>query len=514
MPPPFQTESTYAMPYLELRGIRKTYPGGVLANDDITLSVEQGEIHGLVGENGAGKSTLMKILYGMEQPDHGEILLAGRSLKIANPHAAIQLGIGMVHQHFQLVPNLTVAENIALGAEPRKGLFADQAAMHSRVRALSERFGLQVDPAARVSDLSVGLQQRVEILKMLYRDARLLILDEPSAVLTPQEVESLFSVLRRLVAEGCTAIFITHKLYEIMSICERATVLRRGRVVGSVRTAESSPAEISRLMVGHDVASPQRTPPNANPRDRLVVRALTTGSAHRSTPLDFTIRSGEILGVAGVEGNGQSELIEALLGVRTGVTGDIVLDGTSLSRLNARRRREKGLALIPEDRNREGLSRPMQVWENLASATYYRSARASVLDLGGLQGAARDLIRRFDIRVSSEKSAVSTLSGGNAQKVVIARELAESPAVLIAAQPTRGLDVGAAQFVHEQLLNLRREGVGILLISADLDELLALSDRLIVMFEGRILATFQRDAATRQALGLAMAGRLESEDAP
>jgi simple sugar transport system ATP-binding protein len=499
------------MPYLELRGVRKTYPGGFLANDDIDLSVEQGEIHGLVGENGAGKSTLMKILYGMEQPDRGTILLNGHAVKIANPHAAIRLGIGMVHQHFQLIPDLTVAENIALGAEPRKGLFADQTAMRRRVEALSQRFGLQVDPAARVRDLSVGLQQRVEILKMLYRDARLLILDEPSAVLTPQEVESLFSVLRRLVAEGCTAIFITHKLYEIMSICERATVLRRGRVVGSVRTADSSPAEISRLMVGHEVASLQRQPPYDAPRDRLVVRGLKTSAAHRNTPLDFTVQAGEILGVAGVEGSGQQELIEALVGVRHSLGGDILLDGTSISRLNTRRRRELGLAFIPGDRNREGLSRSMQVWENLASAAYYRLARASVLDLPGLQNKARDLINRFDIRVGSEKSAVATLSGGNAQKVVIAREIAESPAVLIAAQPTRGLDVGAAQFVHEQLLSLRKDGVGILLISVDLDELLILSDRLIVMFEGRILATFKREEATRQALGLAMAGRLESE---
>lgn len=501
------------MPYLELRGIRKTYPGGVVANDDINLSIDQGEIHGLVGENGAGKSTLMKILYGMEQPDSGEILLSGKPVKMLDPHTAIQHGIGMVHQHFQLVPNLTVAENIALGAETRRGLFADQKAMHNRVQALCDQFGLQVDPAAQVSDLSVGLQQRVEILKMLYRNARLLILDEPSAVLTPQEVEGLFGVLRRLVTGGCTAIFITHKLYEIISICERATVLRRGRVVGQIKTNESSPAEIARLMVGHDVDTPKLSTSSVVKRERLLVRQLVTDVAHPNKKVDFSLHGSEILGIAGVEGNGQSELIEALIGVSPGVTGEITLDDQPVAGLNTRQRRERGLALIPEDRNREGLSKAMTIWENLAASDYYRTASARVIHLSRLRETARDLIKQFDIRVPGEDINVSALSGGNAQKVVIARELAHLPAVLIAAQPTRGLDIGAARFVHEQLLNLRSQGVGILLISADLDELLALSDRIAVMFEGQVLTTFAREAATRQAIGLAMAGTLEDESA-
>lgn len=502
------------MSFLELRDIRKAYPG-VLANDDISLNVEAGEIHGLVGENGAGKSTLMKLLYGMEQPDAGEILLNGTRVRIGNPQDAIRLGIGMVHQHFQLVPSLTVAENIALGAEPRKGLFVDTRTVHARVRALSEQFGLEVDPAAEIDDLSVGLQQRVEILKMLYRDARLLILDEPSAVLMPQEVESLFGVLRRLVEGGCTAIFITHKLYEIMALCSRATVLRRGRVVGTVNTSESSPTEIARMMVGHDVETPSVSDAGggAPRRARLEMRnVVTTSPGGHASRIDLTLHGGEILGIAGVEGNGQKELIEALVGVAIHVTGDVLLDGRSIIRLSTRARREHGLALIPEDRSTEGLSKSMSLWENLAGGTYYRQARGSgILPLGRLRDTAVEMIRRFDIRAANEGVDAGTLSGGNAQKVVIAREMMQEPAVLIAAQPTRGLDIGAARFVHEQLLRLRGVGVGVLLISADLDELLALSDRIAVMFAGRIVATYERAAATRQRIGLAMAGKIESE---
>jgi simple sugar transport system ATP-binding protein len=503
------------MPYLKLSGISKTYPGGVIANDDITFSVERGEIHGLIGENGAGKSTLMKILYGMEQPDSGDLWLDGQHVRIPNPQTAIRLGIGMVHQHFQLVPSLTAAENIALGCETRRGLFVDAAAVRERVAALSARFGLHIDPAARVSDLSVGLQQRVEILKMLYRDARLLILDEPSAVLTPQEVDSLFTVLRGLVAGGCTAIFITHKLDEIRALCRRTTVLRRGRVVGTVDAASTPPSEIARMMVGHEIALPSVSgAPDGERRPRLVVRGVATG--RRDAALDLTVHAGEILGIAGVEGSGQKALVEALTGLHAGSHGDkrgeILLDGAPIHALSARERRERGLALIPEDRNLEGLSRPMALWENLASADYYRApaSERGLLHVGRLRDQARDLIRRFDIRTTGDGVNVSTLSGGNAQKVVIARELAHIPAALIAAQPTRGLDIGAAGFVHEQLLALRAQGGAVLLISADLDELLALSDRIAVMFAGCILHTFSHGEATRAAVGLAMAGRLES----
>ncbi len=503
------------MTFLELRHLRKTYPG-VLANDDISLRVEAGEIHGLVGENGAGKSTLMKLLYGMEQPDAGEIHLNGKRVSIANPQDAIRLGIGMVHQHFQLVPSLTVAENIALGAEPRYGLFINRYRLRRQVQALSEQFGLQVDPNALVSDLPVGLQQRVEILKMLYRNARLLILDEPSAVLTPQEVESLFGVLRRLVAGGCTAIFITHKLYEIMALCTRATVLRRGRVVGTVQIADTTPAEIARLMVGHEVEAPVITeaPADGGRRPRLEVRTLQiTAASRRATQIDLTVFGGEILGIAGVEGNGQQELVEALIGVADGVSGEVLLDGESIIPMSTRTRRERGLALIPEDRQTEGLSKAMAIWENLSAGDYYRQAQGlGVLPLGQMRATAADLLSRFDIRAADERVDVSTLSGGNAQKVVIARELMRDPAVLVAVQPTRGLDIGAAGFVHEQLLRLRGAGVGVLLISADLDELLALSDRIAVLFNGRIVAQFPRAAATREQIGLAMAGKTVGEN--
>lgn len=502
------------MPFLELKNIRKVYPG-VLANDDISLGVEAGEIHGLVGENGAGKSTLMKLLYGMEQPDAGEIRLNGKPVSITNPQVAIRLGIGMVHQHFQLVPSLTVAENIALGAEPRYGLFINRQRLRRQVQALSEQYGLQVEPDTLVSDLPVGLQQRVEILKMLYRNARLLILDEPSAVLTPQEVESLFGVLRRLVAGGCTAIFITHKLYEIMALCQRATVLRRGRVVGTVQTADTTPAEIARLMVGHEVEAPVITqaPADGGRPTRLEVRKLQiTTASRRATHIALTVSGGEILGIAGVEGNGQQELVEALIGVTDSVSGEVLLDGESITSMPTRVRRERGLALIPEDRQTEGLSKAMAIWENLSAGDYYRQAQGlGVLPLGQMRATAADLLSRFDIRAADERVGVGTLSGGNAQKVVIARELMRDPAVLVAVQPTRGLDIGAAGFVHEQLLRLRGAGVGVLLISADLDELLTLSDRIAVLFSGRVVAQFPRAKATREQIGLAMAGKATSE---
>ncbi len=504
------------MAYLEMQGITKTYPGGVVANDSVNLSVERGEIHALVGENGAGKSTLMKILYGIEQPDAGHILLDDRRTAVPNPQAAIRMGIGMVHQHFQLIPSLTVAENVALGYEPRRGLLVDEPRMIERVARLSDSFGLAVDPRARVSSLSVGVQQRVEILKLLYRDAKLLILDEPSAVLTPQEVDDLFAILRRLVDDGRTAIFITHKLYEIMSICRRATVLRRGQVVGCVEVSGSSPAEIARLMVGHDVETVTRhAQPAQSGRGRLALRAVDADD-DRGLPVlqgvTFEVRAGEILGLAGVEGNGQRELLEVLIGKRPARRGELVLDDRPITGLKPRQRRERGLALIPEDRNREGLSGQMSVWENIIANSYYHApaSRWGVMDIGAIRAAARDAIRRFDIRTPAETVNVGTLSGGNAQKIVIARELERQPAVLIAAQPTRGLDVGAARFVHEQLLQLRDAGVAVLLISADLDELLAISDRIAVLFSGRILQTFDYEQVTREKLGQYMAGKTEA----
>jgi ABC-type uncharacterized transport system ATPase subunit len=502
------------MPYLRMAGITKYFPG-VVANDGIDFEVEEGEIHALVGENGAGKSTLMKILYGMEKPDAGQIFLKDQPVSIANPQAAIRLGIDMVHQHFELVPSLSVAENVTLGHEPRRGLFVDRATMHARVRELSERFGLKVDPAATVRDLSVGQQQRVEILKLLYRDARLLILDEPSAVLTPQEVEDLFEVLRRLIAEGRTAIFITHKLREVMAVCRRATILRRGKVVGTVSVAETQPETIAQMMVGRDLQTIRRqAAPCAAQDPALVVRDLHV-TDDRGLPairgMSFTVHAGEIVGLAGVEGNGQRELLEALVGLRSPGRGDIMLGQTNITRERNRRRRAQGMAIIPEDRTHEGLSLPSTLTENIASTRYYHPpfSRWGMLLPGQMRQFALRAIQQFDIRVRGPNVRLKTLSGGNAQKVVVARELAETPKVLIAAQPTRGLDVGATQFVHSELLRLRAANTAILLVSADLDELLALSDRCLVIFEGRLVGELLPEQATRARLGMLMAGRTE-----
>ena len=384
--------------------------------------------------------------------------------------------------------------------------------MIRRVEELSQTFGLRVNPQQRVADLSVGVRQRVEILKLLYRDAKLLILDEPTAVLTPQEVEALFEVIRRLVASGRTAIFITHKLREVMAICQRATVLRRGKVVGTVNIVDTSPAEIARMMVGEEIES-VRAAARGEPGDiRLSVQNVSVGD-ERGFPalrdLRFDVRAGEIVGLAGVEGNGQHELLEALVGLRRVSQGSIFIGGTDCAQLNGRRRREQGLALIPEDRSAEGLSSALSIWENLAATRYYRPpyAERSIMDIGLLQREAQRLMARFDVRASHPKARVGALSGGNAQKVVIARELAEQPQVLIAAQPTRGLDIAATRFVHQQLLALRDQGVAILLISADLDELFALCDRFLVLFQGRIVGALSAQEATRERMGLLMMGR-------
>jgi simple sugar transport system ATP-binding protein len=502
------------MAYLRMAGITKVFPG-VVANHQVNFEVEQGEVHALVGENGAGKSTLMKILYGLEKPDAGQIFLDEQPVTIPNPQAAIKMGIDMVHQHFQLVPSMTVAENVTLGYEPRRGPFVDRPAMNKRVQQLSEQYGLKVDPAVRVANLSVGVQQRVEILKLLYRNARLLILDEPSAVLTPQEVEDLFEVLQRLVASGRTAILITHKLHEIMTICQRATILRQGKTVGTVKVAETSPAEIAQMMVGYDLKIIERGVSKAADEPCLIVRDLSARD-DRGLPVlknvAFTVKAGEIVGLAGVEGNGQRELLEVLTGLRAPEKGDIILGDKSLVHEKNRQRREKGLAIIPEDRTHEGLSLPSSLSDNVLSTRYYAWPFSQVFFLrtDRMQNFTRQLIQRFDIRVSGPGIAVKTLSGGNAQKVVVARELAEQPRLLLAAQPTRGLDIGATQFVHEELLRLREKDTAILLISADLDELMALSDRFLVMFEGRLIGELSAQQATREALGILMAGRVPS----
>jgi general nucleoside transport system ATP-binding protein len=502
------------MTYLRMSAITKRFPG-VIANDNVDFAVQRSEIHALVGENGAGKSTLMSILYGMEHADTGRIFLDERPVSISNPQEAIRLGIGMVHQHFQLVPPLTVAQNVALGYEPRRGPFVDRRRMIEQVRELSTHFGLQVDPLARVADLSVGVQQRIEILKLLYRDARLLILDEPSAVLTPQEVEDLFKVLRRLVEEGCTAIFITHKLHEVMAICQRATILRHGKVVGTVNVADSTPETIARMMVGHEVEHVRRSDIHQPGEARLMVRDLDARDDRGLAALrriDLSVGAGEIVGLAGVEGNGQQELLEVLVGLRPVTRGDIILDGKIVTHLTDRQRRERGLAIIPEDRSRQGLSRQSSIEENLIATRYYKRplSQRGIFDLREMRQMARRLIEAFDIRAQSANTKAGTLSGGNAQKLVIARELAEQPLVLIGAQPTRGLDVAAARFVHQELLRLRDAGTAILLVSADLDELLALSDRFAVIFEGRLVGELTAETASRERLGMLMAGHDEA----
>lgn len=507
------------MTYLRMAGITKYYPG-VVANDNVDFEVAEGEIHALVGENGAGKSTLVKILYGMERLDAGQIFLNGERMSIPNPQAAIKLGIDMVHQHFQLVPSFSVAENVTLGYEPRQGPLIDRRKMIEQVAELSQRFGLAVDPTARVAALSVGVQQRVEILKLLYRDARLLILDEPSAVLIPQEVEELFGVLRLLVREGRTVIFITHKLREVMAICQRATVLRAGRVVGQVHVADTTPQTIAQMMVGRDLRPVQRgrTQARTDAQAKLAVSGLCVKDDRGLTVVHdagFEIRPGEIVGLAGVEGNGQRELLESLVGLRVPERGDIILDGKVVTRERIRRRRELGLAVIPEDRARAGLSSASTLQENIISTRYYRPplSRWGLLLTGRTRSRAWEAVNTYDIRVRGPSVRVRTLSGGNAQKVVVARELADLPQVLIAAQPTRGLDVGATEFVHEELLRLRAANSAILLISADLDELLSLSDRLLVIFEGRIVGELAAEDATREKLGMLMAGRELSDHA-
>ncbi|MCC7449701.1 MAG: ABC transporter ATP-binding protein [Anaerolineae bacterium] len=502
------------MTYLRMVGITKQFPG-VVANSNVDFSVEQGEIHALVGENGAGKSTLMNILYGMQQPDAGQIFLNDQPVTIPRPQAAIKLGIGMVHQHFQLVPSLTVAENVTLGYEPRRGPFIEQDKMIAQVRDLSTRFGLQINPQARVADLSVGEQQRVEILKLLHRDARLLILDEPSAVLTPQEVVDLFAVLRRLIAEGRTAIFITHKLNEVMSICQRATVLRRGKVVGTVNVADTTPEEIARMMVGHEIENVTRatrliTGESLSPR--LTVRSLEA-TDDRGLPalrsINLTLYAGEIVGLAGVEGNGQRELVETLVGLRKPQLGDVILNDQNITALKNRQRRARRLAVIPEDRTHQGLSRSSSIMENLIATRYYGSplSRFGWLSRQAIKDFAGRLINQFDIRAQNADTITGTLSGGNAQKVVVARELAEPPQVVVAAQPTRGLDIGAAGFVHQELFRLRDAGTAILIISADLDEILTVSDRILVIFEGRIVGELSAEEATPERLGMLMAGQ-------
>ena len=502
------------MAYLELKGITKTFPG-VVANQNVDLSVNKVTVHALVGENGAGKSTLMRILYGMYSPDSGEIFLDGKKVVIRSPQDAIRLGIGMVHQEFQLVPSLTVTENIGLGMEMTNGPWVDRKAMRKKVIELSEQYGLQVDPDRQVAELSVGVQQRVEILKLLYRQAQVLILDEPTAVLTPQEIKALFVVLDRLVTSGRMVIFITHKLNEIMTLCSKATVLRRGIVAGTLNVADTNEIEITRLMMGQEVEIFQSKRTEISGKRVLEVNGLSAIN-DRGLPalksVTFNIKAGEIVGLAGVEGNGQTELIEVLAGLRQS-KGQVRLGGRDVSRTTLRQRRQIGLSLIPEDRRHQGLNLLGSIAENIGATRYFqkRFSRFGVLDQVELDRTANAGIQDYQIKVDGPDAMVSTLSGGNAQKVIIARELADKPMLLVAAQPTRGLDVLSSQSVRKELVRMKMEGAAVLLLSADLDEILSVSDRILVMFEGRIVGELLPAKASYERLGLLMAGHVNQD---
>jgi len=497
------------MAFLEMIGIVKRYPG-VLANDQVDLSVEQGEIHAVMGENGAGKSTLMAILYGLQQPDAGYIKLTGETAFFRSPIDAIDHGIGMVHQSFKLFESLTVWENIVFQREPRRGLFIDAAEARRQVAELAERHGLPIDPGARVKDLAVGVRQRLEILKALYRNARVLILDEPTAVLTPGEAASLFQVMRGLTKEGVTILLVTHKLNEVMAVSDRITVLRDGKVTDRLITANTNPAEIVRAMTGRNVllqvAKAAREPGEV----RLAVEGLVTNGQDRRAVdgVSFALRGGEILGVAGVAGNGQSELVEAIMGLRPMSDGKIVLNGTDITALSIAGRRAAGVSYIAEDRHRTASAGAGSAMDNLAMG-FHRNpplAAKGLLRLKEMRAWARALIRKFDVKISSEATLVGTLSGGNLQKIVIARELSHQAPVLIAEQPTRGVDVGAIEFIHAELVAERDKGRAILLVSAELSEILGLADRILVMYEGRVVAELPRGEADEAVLGLYMAG--------
>ncbi|WP_368073252.1 ABC transporter ATP-binding protein [Streptomyces sp. WMMB 714] len=494
-----------------MRRITKRFPG-VVANHDIDITVRRGTVHALVGENGAGKSTLMKILYGMQKPDEGTIAVGGEQVSFSTPGDAIARGIGMVHQHFMLADNLTVLENTVLGAE---GLYGISGRARDRIMELSDAYRLGIRPDVLVEELGVADRQRVEILKVLYRGARTLILDEPTAVLVPQEVDALFENLRELKAEGLTVLFISHKLGEVLSVADDITVIRRGTTVASVKPAETSPKQLAELMVGSELPSPETRESTVTSTPVLRVKdlrltATDTDGAERAVldGITFTIHKGEVLGVAGVEGNGQAELVEAVMGMRELESGSVTLDAEDITALSTRARREGGIGYIPEDRHRHGLLLEGTLWENriLGHVSEHPNSKGQLLDLRGARNDTQRIVHEYDVRTPGIEVTAASLSGGNQQKLIFGREMSHHPKLLIAAHPTRGVDVGAQAQIWDQIRDARREGLAVLLISADLDELIGLSDTLRVMYRGRLVADADPATVTPEELGSAMTG--------
>lgn len=495
---------------IEMLNIRKEFPG-IVANNNITLQVKKGEIHALLGENGAGKSTLMNVLFGLYQPEKGEIRARGKVVNISNPNIANDLGIGMVHQHFMLIDTFTVTENIILGKETVSKGKIDLKKAEREVQEISERYGLAVDPKAKIANISVGMQQRVEILKTLYRGAEILIFDEPTAVLTPQEIAELIGIFRKLIQEGKSIILITHKLKEIMEVCDRVTVIRKGEGIGTYNVKDTNPNELANLMVGREVSfkTEKKAP---NPKETVLkISDLTVKDSrgvHVVNSLNLDVKAGEIVGIAGVDGNGQSELIEAITGLMKKNSGSITLNGKEISVLSPRKITESGIGHIPQDRHKHGLVLDFSIGQNMALQTYYKSpfSKYGFLNQGEIEKKASKLIEEFDVRTPSIHTPARALSGGNQQKAIIGREVDRDPDLLIAAQPTRGLDVGAIEFIHRRLIEQRDKGKAVLLISFELDEILNVSDRIAVIFDGEIIAIVDPKTTTEQELGLLMAG--------
>jgi simple sugar transport system ATP-binding protein len=496
---------------LEARNITKRFPG-VLANDRVNLTLHRGEILALLGENGAGKSTLMNVVYGLYHQDEGEVYIKGELAHLESPGDAIARGVGMVHQHFQLVQPMTVAENVMLGAEIVTGGFSlDQREANRRVAELSEQYGLAVDPLAIIEEIPVGVQQRVEIIKALYREADILILDEPTAVLTPQEIEDLFRVMHGLAAQGHSIIFITHKLKEVLAVSHSIVVMRDGRVVGEATPAESTQASLASMMVGRDVilvVDKEQAQPTETVLKVENLQAMDDRGHRALNGASFEVREGEVLGIAGVQGNGQTELVEVLTGLRPPVSGRVTINGRSVTGASPRTITEQGVAHIPENRHRYGMVGSISVADNLALNTYHKPpyARGIVMDEQAIRQKAAELVEEFDVRTPSVETPGGSLSGGNQQKMVVAREFGRPIKLLIAAQPTRGIDVGSIEFIHGRIIEQRDSGVAVLLVSAELDEITALSDRIAVMYHGEIIDTLPAAEATREQLGLLMAG--------